>query len=233
VAFTRTLTTAVRVSGSVKVSAGDLLIGSAGAGFQVLAAGLTTTVAASAAYSSRPGAPALAVSCQCTGAGNVTATVTAAARTDEGQYTAYVNGHAAAVLVLPAGARTGALKATAPDGAVITVTARYAQHPGGAWGAPVTLGAPYTVICPATPALSVTCQCAVTLTLASPLPASSGDTENLLYTIAGVTRVVPVPAGGSRTVTFTLASGRFTYWSDVTRAGKVIAATPVMTGGFA
>ena len=221
----------VRVTGSALAPADDLRIGVAGKAFQTLVYGLTARLAASASYSPHPAGARASAVCECDGTGNVTGVITQAAGSDEGRYALLVNGKAAATVTAPAGAGSVILKATAADGAAVTFTAAYLAR--GRWSAPVALGGAFTVICPATPELAQRCRCDETLTLASPLPAASGYAESLVWTAGGRTFAVPVPAGGARSVAFSVSSGPVTYWADVDRGGTVVASTPRMAGGFA
>jgi hypothetical protein len=234
VRFTRTGTSPVRVTATATVTSGQVTIGTAPHG-QTLIGALAASVTASAGYQARPAAVRSTVACNCDGTGNVTATVTQAAGAAEGRYAMFANGIPDGSVTLAASRHGQAARienaATVTAGAVITFTVSYKI--GGRWTAPASLGGTFTVICPAMPALTQKCACSLALSLANPLPKSSPYTESLVYSIAGKTYTVAIPAGGSKSVPLGITSGSVTYYAEVQRNGKIVATTPKMIGGFA
>ena len=224
VKFTRTGTGPVHVSASAESPTDKVTIGTAAHGQTLLAAAAPVQVTASAAYQASPVPVKARVTCNCDGTGNVTGTIHQAAGSAKGRYTLSVNGRTVSTVTV-AGSRsaeTASIKgAGVADGAKVTFTAQYLV--GGRWTAPVSLGS-FTVICAATPHISVKCNKA-TLTIAGEkLPA--GYTEKLFYSMDGKTTAVSVPASG-KTVTFTDPDqAKITYYGEVLHNGEAVTETP-------
>jgi hypothetical protein len=229
--FTRTSPAPVRVSGTAAVTSDEVTIGTAPHG-QTLISASPASVKAGNGYQASPAPVKATVACNCDGTGNITGHVSQAAGAAEGQYAMLVNGKAVATVTVLASrhAAAGVLKATAPDGAVVTFTARYKV--GGKWTAPIGLGGTYKVVCPVTP--TAKCLCATggsgyaqALTLVN----SSPFAETVNWDAAGTAGSMTVPAGASKTVTVPLKPHQMIAYSGTVHAGKVTATTPVFIAG--
>jgi len=220
-AFTRISPSPVRISGTATVASAQVIIGTAPHG-QTLISAFPVQVTAQSGYQNHPGGVKSAVRCDCDGTGNVTGTISQAAGSAEGRYAMLVDGKARVSVTIPAGRHRQAadLKATAPDGAVVTFTARY--RIAGRWTPPVFLAGTFTVHCPAMPRVTFTarCNCApgtgtyadkAAVTVTDP---SAAWTDTVTYTVNGAKHTVTVAPGASKTTAVTVPPGTVSFgWS--------------------